>query len=180
MEKTFTTNYGTVNSGRKETAVLNLSLDIENIYKAHVNTVYRVCFTYMKNAPDTEDCVSDTFIKLMKKLPPLENAEHEKAWLIRTAANICKDSLKHSRRKNENLDDYAEKLSTDSSFEVDDVSRAVTELPDKYKSCVYLHYFEGYTSVEIAKMLKKTDSTVRYFLAQARKILKERLGDDYE
>jgi RNA polymerase sigma-70 factor (ECF subfamily) len=162
-----------LNSDRRATVVSN----IEIIYKTHVNTVYRVCFTYMKNPADTEDAVSDTFIRLMKHTPVLQSEEHEKAWLIRTAVNVCKDSLKHSRRKQANIDDYAETLAAPPSFEVDDISHAITQLPDKYKSVVYLHYFEGYTSVEIAKMLGKTDSTIRYFLAQARKILKESLGD---
>jgi len=155
-------------------------MDIESIYRKNVSTVYRVCFTYMKTEADTEDAVSDTFIKLMKSTPTFKSDEHEKAWLIRTAANVCKDSLKQHRRKNENIDDYKEKLSTNFSFEVDNLIFELKKLPDKYKACVYLHYFEGYSSVEIAKMLKKTDSTVRYFLAQARKLLKERLGEDYE
>jgi RNA polymerase sigma-70 factor (ECF subfamily) len=44
---------------------------------------------------------------------------------------------------------------------------------------VYLYYYEGYTSVEIAGILKKPQSTVRYYLHDARAILKERLGDDF-
>jgi RNA polymerase sigma-70 factor (ECF subfamily) len=137
----------------------------------------------MKNSADTEDAVSDTFIKLLKISPKFASEEHEKAWLIRAATNVCKDLLKHWRRKSENLDDYSQVSSGDcveDSFEIDEVARAVTQLPDKYKTAVYLHYFEGYTSVEIAKMLKKSQSTIRYFLSEARKILRERLGEDYD
>lgn len=53
------------------------------------------------------------------------------------------------------------------------------DLPDKYKAVVYLYYYEGYTSVEIAGILKKPQSTVRYYLHDARAILKKRLGDDF-
>lgn len=57
--------------------------------------IYRICFAYMKNVPEAEDMVSDTFVQLIKKAPYFENAEHEKAWLIRVATNLCKNALKH-------------------------------------------------------------------------------------
>ena len=43
-----------------------------------------------------------------------------------------------------------------------------------------VHYYEGYTSVEIAGILKKPQSTIRNYLHEARAILKERLGDDFD
>jgi RNA polymerase sigma-70 factor (ECF subfamily) len=53
-------------------------------------------------------------------------------------------------------------------------------LPDKYKTALYLYYYEGYNSADIAKMLKKPASTIRNYLMEARKIMKERLGDDFD
>ena len=47
------------------------------------------------------------------------------------------------------------------------------DLPEKYKTVVYLYYYEGYNSEEIAKILKKSSSTVRNHLVEARKKLKE-------
>ena len=155
-------------------------LNIEEIYNRHVKTVYRVCFTYMKSSADAEDATADTFVRMIKSSPDFQDAEHEKAWLIRTASNVCKDLLKHSWRKRENLDDHASYLKVEHSFEADDVAEAVFSLPDKYKAIIYLYYFEGYTSVEISEMLKKPQSTVRSRLQAAKKILKERLGAHYE
>lgn len=40
--------------------------ELIEIYNRHVKTVYRVCFMYMKNHPDTEDMVQNTFLRLMK------------------------------------------------------------------------------------------------------------------
>jgi RNA polymerase sigma-70 factor (ECF subfamily) len=150
------------------------------IYARHVQTVYRVCFTYMKNAADTEDAVSEAFIKMLKASPSFETHEHEKAWLIRTATNVCKDFLKHWWRKREDLADYAEKLETCDYFYPDDVTDAIFKLPDKYKTVVYLYYFEGYSGEEIAQMLKKPHSTIRNHLREARNILRERLGEFHE
>jgi RNA polymerase sigma-70 factor (ECF subfamily) len=153
---------------------------ISKVYRRHSETVYRVCFTYMKNNADSEDAASDTFIKLMSRPQRFASEEHEKAWLIRTAANVCKDMLKQSARKNVSISDYADTLKYTAGFETDSVSEAVLELPARYKAAVYLHYYEGYSCVQIAKALKKPQSTIRYYLHEARKMLKERLGSDYE
>ena len=53
--------------------------------------------------------------------------------------------------------------------------RMVEELEEKYRLPVYLYYFEGYRSVEIAGMLRVNASTVRSRLAKARKILRLQL-----
>ncbi len=157
-------------------SLLRTDKEIEEIYERHRMTVYRVCFAYMKNPADTEDAVQETFIRLIDKNPKFESEEHEKAWLIRTATNVCKDELKHWRRKNENIDDYPE-LQTEDAIKTDDVFQAVMELPDKYKTVIYLYYYEGYDSAEIAGVLKKPKSTVRNHLHEARNLLKERLGE---
>lgn len=69
--------------------------------------LYRICFTYLKNVSDTEDCVQDTFVQLIRKEPYFDNDDHEKAWLIRVASNICKNKLKHwwFSKKNNSQDD---------------------------------------------------------------------------
>ncbi|MBR5683418.1 MAG: RNA polymerase sigma factor [Ruminococcus sp.] len=157
-------------------SLLRTDKEIEELYERHSKTVYRVCYAYMKNPADTEDAVQETFYRLINKGPWFKSAEHEKAWLIRTAANICKDELKHWRRKCEDIDEHTE-LRTGDSIETDEVLEAVMELPDKYKTVIYLYYYEGYNSAEIAEILKKPGSTVRNHLHEARGLLKERLGE---
>ncbi|MDF2844718.1 MAG: polymerase sigma factor [Herbinix sp.] len=153
--------------------------EIAEIYTRHVKTIYRICYTYMKNSSDTEDIVQETFIRLMKFGGSYESEEHEKAWLIRTAANLCKDNLKHWWRKRENLEDY-QNLLDDNNTKNNDTLEVVMSLPDKYKTVVYLYYYEGYTSVEISKILSKPQSTIRNYLHEARNILRTKLGSDFE
>ena len=66
-------------------ASLRSNEEIMEIYDRHVDTVYRVCFAYMKNAPEAEDMTQETFLRLMSWGKPFENQRHEKAWLIVTA-----------------------------------------------------------------------------------------------
>jgi len=158
-------------------SLLRTDKEIAEIYERYKDMIYRICFAYMKNVMDTEDVIQDTFVSLIKSGAVFENAVHEKAWLIRTATNLCKNALRHWWRRREDLDDY-ETMQASSVFEIDDTLNAVMKLPDKYKTTVYLYYYEGYDSVEISQLLQKPQSTIRYYLSQARKTLREILGGD--
>lgn len=158
--------------------LLRTNREIAEIYERHFDTVFRVCFAYMKNNEDSSDAASDTFLRLMKSAPAFDNEDHEKAWLIRTASNVCKNTLRHWWRRNENLEDHEDTQAAPPP-EIDGAMDAVMSLPNKYKSLVYLYYYEGYDSGEISEILNKPRSTIRYHLFQARKILRDKLGGDF-
>ncbi len=159
--------------------LLRTNNNIAEIYNRHVSTVYKVCFMFMKSVPDTEDAVSATFIKLLESKKEFESEEHEKAWLIVTASNHCKNKLKHWWRKNTDISSIPE---NEASLEddKDEMLELVLALPEKYKAAVYLYYYEGYSSVEIARLLRKNESTVRSYLHTGRKLLKISLGGEAE
>jgi len=160
-------------------SLLRTDNEIAEIYARQVKTVYGVCFSYLKNPTDTEDAVADTFVKMIKAAPPFENEVHEKAWLIRTASNVCKDYLKHWWRRRDSLEDSGDGPQSSSGFELDSTLEVIYRLPDRYKSVIYLYYYEGYNSAEIAQALHKPQSTIRNYLHEARTILREKLGGDF-
>lgn len=160
-------------------SLLRTDKEIMEIYKRQMKTVYRVCFAYMKNQFDTEDAVQDTFYKMIKSGVVFESEEYEKAWLIRVATNVCKNSLKHWFRKRADLADY-ENLLSSVNINIDYTFEVVMGLPDKYKTVVYLYYYEGYTSPEISNILQKPQSTIRNYLYEAHGILNERLGGGFD
>lgn len=146
--------------------------EIADIYDRQTNTVYRVCFSFMKNATDAEDMVQETFLKLIACRKQFESEEHEKAWLIVTASNTCKDELRRWKRRQENMDVFSQEENIVRA-EDDSVLEWVMELPAKYKQVVYLYYYEGYRTAEIAGMLHCPESTVRNQLLRGRKLLKK-------
>jgi len=152
--------------------------EITEIYNRQVDTVYRICYSFMKNPTETEDLVQETFLRLMASNVIFQSQEHEKAWLIVTASNLCKDSLKKWWRKQEPLEEY-EKTLRQPPFEVNEVLDAVMKLPADQKTAVYMYYYEGYTTSEISAYLKCPQATVRSRLARARKVLKQKLGGDF-
>ena len=148
--------------------------EFTEVYYRHVDTVYRVCYSFMKNQADTEDMVQETFIRLLSTNKCFENVRHEKAWLIVTASNICKDTLKKWWRKSENIEDFlniAQEPKQD-----DDVLEAILQLPPDFKDAVYMYYYEGFTTVEIAQYLHCPESTVRSRLMRAKQKLQVMLG----
>lgn len=147
------------------------------IYNRHVDTVYRLCFSFMKNKADAEDLVQETFLKLLSEGKGFENERHEKAWLIVTASNLCKDSLKKWWRRNENIEDL-QSLGYEQSFTDPAIMKAILSLKADYKTAVYMFYYEGYTTAEIAEHLNCPEATVRSRLSRARAQLRTLLGGE--
>lgn len=72
-------------------------MDIEkNIREAVIkysDTLYKVCIVMLCNEQDVQDAIQDTFCRYLEKRPEFRDEEHEKAWLIRVATNICRNIL---------------------------------------------------------------------------------------
>lgn len=158
-------------------SLLRTDKEITEIYARNIDTVYRVCYSFMKNKPEAEDMVQETFLRLLSAGQAFENQRHEKAWLIVTASNLCRDQLKRAYRKYEDLESHIELASGDMPRE-NPVLEAILSLPPSYKTPVYLYYYEGYSTLEIARYLHCPQATVRTRLSRARKQLKTMLGGD--
>ena len=142
------------------------------------DTVRRICLVHLKNYADTEDIFQTVFLKYVLSSMSFESEEHEKAWFIRVTITACKDLLKSffcSRTVSlEELLEQPAELPPDHR----EVLEAVLSLPAKYRDAVYLHYYEGYTAPEIAKLLGKNVNTVYTLLTRAKQLLREKLGGD--
>jgi len=162
-------------------ALLNTKLREENeiieIYERNVDTIYRICYSYLKNTMDAEDMVQNTFIKILDQSVVFESPEHEKAWLIVTAKNLCKNHLKHWWQKRKDIEDEINRIPVNEKAE-GDVLESVMKLPEKYRVTLYLYYYEGYDSNEIGKLMDKPPSTIRNYLKRGRDRLKELIGED--
>lgn len=142
--------------------------------KEHGDTVYRAAYNYVKDPADSEDIVQETFLKLYRADKEFESKDHIKAWLIRVAINLAKNHIRSAPvvRKAE-LDEnliHAEN-------EDNDLHAALQSLPDKYRIVIYLHYYEGYGTREIASLLRLTESNVKARLKRGREKLKAYLTD---
>ena len=154
---------------------------MEEIYRRNCDMVYRVCLLQLKHEQDALDAVSETFVRLFQKKPDFADTEHEKAWLLRTAINYCKDVQKSFwKRKRNAYDAAAEQMlqSVQTPSEDREVLRAIWKLPPAHAELLYLHYYEGYSIEEIAVIMHKNASTLRSRLSRAKELLRKELGKD--
>lgn len=157
----------------------NTDEGFEAFYERHWKYVYRLCMTYMKSAADAEDCTEDVFVKVINGDFEFTDEVHERKWLTVTAINLCKDMLKsRKRRAVVPIDDEPEQAAPEKE-DYSDVTEAVKKLPVKLKDVIWLFYYDGYQTDEIAKILGRPPSTVRNQLRDARKLLKNILGGDF-
>lgn len=145
------------------------------IAKKYMDTIFRVAFNYLKNQPEADDITQDVLLKLYLTDKTFENDEHIKNWLIRVTINCCKKAFLSPWKKIEPLDSYADKLSF-TTPEHSSLFYMTMELPRKYRLVIYLYYYEGYSTQEIAQLLNIPKTTVATHLHRGRKMLKTKLG----
>lgn len=142
------------------------------IYEKFFDTIYRVAFLVMKNQQDTSDITQDVFYKFYTNLKEFNGDEHIKAWLLTCAHNACMDFFRSKHRKTSDID---EAIDIGVEFEVDETLEVLLKLPEKYKTPIYMYYYEGYDTKEISKLLNISHSTVRIQLKRGRELLKNKL-----
>lgn len=142
------------------------------------NAILRLAYSYLHNMSDAEDILQDTLLKYMQSAPVFENAQHEKAWLLCVASNLCKNKLSYNKIRE--TDELLETLTAEEREDLSFVWNAVKKLPEKYREAIHLYYEEGYSTREISRILNRRESTVRSDLKRGRERLKEILKEEYD
>lgn len=145
------------------------------IVEQYSDMVTRVAIMNVKNIDDAKDCYQDVFMKLYCCNKKFDSPEHIKAWLIRVTINECKDYQKQFWKRNIDIDEVIVGKQDEKLV----ILPLVMKLTSKYRNVLYLYYYEGYSTNEIAKILKKNCNTVKSYLIRGRKLLKKKLGDDF-
>ena len=152
--------------------------DVNRVVEEYADMVQRICFVHLKNSHDTEDVFQNVYMKYLLYEGSFESREHEKAWFARVTINACTDWLRSlSRRKwvpLSVLNEESRSLDAESA----EILESVLKLPEKYRNVIYLHYFEGYSAVEIAGILGRKENTIYTWLSRAKEMLRKRLGGE--
>ena len=144
----------------------------EQLASTYADAILRLSYTYLKNTQDAQDICQSVFVKLLAEPREFESGEHERAYILRMAANACKDLLKSPWRKRTcGLDEVLEVPAPEAGD--GSVLAAVNELPASYRTVIYLFYYEGYQAAEIGKILGVPTATVHTRLARGRARLKD-------
>lgn len=143
------------------------------------DNVFRAAFSICRNPEDAKDIVQDTFLKYFESNRQFESEEHIKAWLLKTAINKSKNTLRTFWHRNRStFEDYMDQLPFQEP-EDQEMLETVMSLPEAYRIVIYLYYYEDYSVKEIAKVLGKPENTIKSHLYRARKTLKDILKEDW-
>jgi len=119
--------------------------------------------------------MQEVFLSLLKP-PTFNDEEHLKAWIIRAAINKCKNLLK-SHKRSVPLDEVYNRVGAEPIKEEHiDLVAALRKLHEFDREILYLHYYEGYSAKEIAKIFGKSENAVFIRLNRARNELKKLLS----
>lgn len=152
---------------------------VSYLFDTYGDAVLRAAYAYLHNMDDAEDVLQDTFVQYLRAERVFESSAHEKAWLLRGAINLSKNKLNSIWYKRTDALTEAYPCA-----ELDDelacVWDAVRSLPPKYREPIHLFYHEGYSTAEIAEILKMKETTVRSILHRGRGMLKDILKEAYD
>lgn len=168
--------------------------DFEEEIIPHLDAMYNFALRLTSDPSDAEDLVQDTIVKAFRFFSSYEKGTNAKAWLFRILKNSYINNYRR-KSKQPNQVDYdevstfyetirAERTDTsdleDKMFRDlidDDISNALDELPEDFRTVVLLCDVEGFTYEEIANMLDVPIGTIRSRLHRGRNLLKAQLMD---
>lgn len=156
--------------------------DLHRVVQMYKSTVYAAAYSRLKSRTDADDVFQETFLLYYQKTLSFENEQARKAWLIRTALNLCKKhNLSSWATKVDRLPENEDELPSQQMLtdEENDVLQAVLSLKDGMREPVYLYYFTGLSISEIASSMGLSAGAVQVRLVRARKALKKKLKGEY-
>lgn len=142
------------------------------MFLRYKDDIYRLALSYTRSTQEAEDVCQTVFLKRMeqKSITPGK----EKAWLMQVTVNECRNLLRSSWwKKTTDLDEAM----VCQAPEYIGMFCAVMSLKPKYRVVIYLHYYEEYTTREIAQLLHISQSAVTTRLNRARQMLKTMLEE---
>ena len=150
----------------------------EQLLDRYGNSLLRYAYSYLHNMEDAEEVLQDTLMQFLKTAPVFLSREHEKAWLLRVAANLSKNRLNYNKLRQ--TDELNEELTAEGREDLSFVWDAVRQLPESCREAVHLFYYEGLSTKQIASVLQRKESTVRSDLHRGREQLKTILKEAYD
>jgi RNA polymerase sigma-70 factor (ECF subfamily) len=143
--------------------------------------VYNVCFRMLGQALAAEDAAQEAFISAWRNIGSLRG-ESFRPWILRIAANLCRDELRRrARRPSSSLDVALEAgvpeppddapLPEESALSAElraGLEAALAQLPEDQRTAIVLCDIEGLDYAEVAAVMKTSLGTVKSRIARGR------------
>ena len=165
-------------------------LDAEIVYRDYFPIIYNYVYYRLLNRENTEDVVSQIFIRMVQHLERFDPARASlKTWLFRIADNALIDFYRrqkpvvsydneHSGLENVLHVHFDQQYDQLVAPERQAVLNALKQLPERDRTFIYYKYFLGITNREIAQRMSLNENTVAAIMLRARQKLKNVLADE--
>ena len=149
-----------------------LQADFIQRVRACERRLYRVARTMLPQECDCEDAVQEALLRAWDRRETLRQEAYFDTWLIRILINQCKTFY---RRRPPEPAELTEDIPQVTSEETP-LLEALMALPRKLRVTLELHYIEGYSVAETARILRLPAGTVKWRLKRGRELLKQSLN----
>lgn len=158
----------------------------------HMDALYTFAYRMTGDSDTADDLVQETYLKAFRFFDKFEKGTNCKAWLFRILKNTYineyrRESKMQAKVDYEDIENFYENIKPSeiksshiqddvfSNLLDDDISGAITSLPEDFRTVIILSDIEGFTYEEIADFIDCPIGTVRSRLHRARKMLYVRL-----
>lgn len=151
------------------------------LIEAHYDMIFKVAYKWCGNAANAEDVTQEVCIKVGQSLTHFRMEASFSSWLYRITVNAVRD-MQRKAKPNTDLDAVAEPADTSANAEEQLENQAlwqtVRRLPEKQADAVLYVYAEGLSHAEAAEIMECKESTVSWYIHEAKKQLKEWMQHD--
>jgi len=152
----------------------------QSLYELYSKAMYNTALRILGNRDDASDILQDSFVDMFLKLDSFRMESSFGAWFKRIVVNKSLNHLRKSKtvfQDADDLPDMALEETSEAPFEYDigDVKKAVSKLPEGYRLVFDLYMFEDFSHKEIAREMGISEATSKSQLSRAKKKLRERL-----
>lgn len=163
-----------------ETLPLRAGGEMDSIIDHYQDMVYGLALARTGSRADADDVFQEVFLAYHQCGKTFRDEEHRKAWLLRTTVNQCRRVTSSSwRQKTVPLSEREDVPVQFREPGENQVWEALQGLSEDYRLPLYLFYFQGLSTREIAKALAVRPGTVRMRLVRGRDQLRETLKGAY-
>ena len=149
------------------------------LYNKYSPKMLGVCYRYALSKDDAEDMLQEGFIKIFSLLHQFKNEGSLEGWIRKVIVSTCINFIKKHKKFNDTIDiSYASEIHSAQDYipsilQAKDIIESIRLLPVGYRTVLNLYAIEGYSHLEISKLLDIEEVTSRSQYARAKKLLQD-------
>lgn len=149
------------------------------IYKLYFKSMFNTSLRILNNSTEAEDVMQDSFLDAFRKIDSYSGEGSFGGWLKRIVVNNSLDALKKRKELVSIEETHLELAEIQDSnvenieYKLEEIKKALMNLPEDHRVIISLFLFEGYDHEEISKILNISHNASRTRFSRARgKLLK--------